>query len=87
LKDFDTDGNIQANVDDLAEAIREHSEDKLPGEDTIDPGAGDDILFGDSIHMAGVNSEGYEGIKEYVAGKLGVVEVSDAQVHNYTEST
>ncbi|WP_155742039.1 VWA domain-containing protein, partial [Vibrio nigripulchritudo] len=85
LKDFDTDGNVQANVDadDLAEAILGHSEDKLPGEDTIDAGAGDDILFGDSIHMAGVSSQGYEGIKEYVAGKLGVVEVSDAQVHNY----
>ncbi|UAB68887.1 cadherin domain-containing protein [Vibrio sp. SCSIO 43132] len=85
LKDFDTDGNVQANVDadDLAEAILGYSEDKLPGEDTIDAGAGDDILFGDSIHMAGVSSQGYEGIKEYVAGKLGVVEVSDAQVHNY----
>ncbi|WP_224067804.1 Ig-like domain-containing protein [Vibrio penaeicida] len=85
LKDFDSDGNVQTNVDadDLAEAILGTSEDKLPGADTISAGRGDDILFGDSMHMSGVSAQGYEGIKEYVAGKLNVAEVSDAQVHNY----
>ncbi|WP_342029459.1 Ig-like domain-containing protein [Vibrio sp. S9_S30] len=85
LQDFDSDGNVQANLDvaSLSEAILGTSEDKLPGGDTIKAGRGDDILFGDSIHMLGVSTQGYEGIKEYVAGKLNVEEVSDAQVHGY----
>uniref|UniRef100_UPI0011AB46AB Ig-like domain-containing protein n=1 Tax=Vibrio penaeicida TaxID=104609 RepID=UPI0011AB46AB len=85
LKDFDSDRNVQANVDadDLAEAILGTSEDKLPGIDSINAGRGDDILFGDSMHMPGVSAQGYEGLKEYVAGKLDVTDVSDAQVHSY----
>ncbi|QNF15837.1 type I secretion C-terminal target domain-containing protein [Aeromonas jandaei] len=85
LKSYDSDGVIMTgvNASDLANAILGTSVNNLPGSDRIDGGAGDDILFGDAIHFAGINSEGYAAIKQYVAGKLSTGSVTDAQVHNY----
>ncbi|MCX4044338.1 type I secretion C-terminal target domain-containing protein, partial [Aeromonas veronii] len=85
LKLFDSDQIVQSNVsaNDLANAILGTSVNNLPGSDRIDGGAGDDILFGDAIHFAGINGEGYGAIKQYVAGKLGAGSVTDAQVHDY----
>nr|WP_286676861.1 type I secretion C-terminal target domain-containing protein [Aeromonas hydrophila] len=71
------------NASDLANAILGTSVNNLPGSDRIDGGAGDDILFGDAIHFAGINGEGYAAIKQYVAGKLSAGSVTDAQVHDY----
>ena len=71
------------NASDLANAILGTSVNNLPGRDRIDGGAGDDILFGDAIHFAGINGEGYAAIKQYVAGKLSAGSVTDAQVHAY----
>ncbi|WP_319799383.1 retention module-containing protein [Aeromonas hydrophila] len=85
LKSYDSDGVIMTgvNASDLANAILGTSVNNLPGSDRIDGGAGDDILFGDAIHFAGINGEGYAAIKQYVAGKLSAGSVTDAQVHDY----
>nr|WP_282597947.1 type I secretion C-terminal target domain-containing protein [Aeromonas sp. PrichA-15] len=85
LKSYDSDGVIMTgvNASDLANAILGTSVNNLPGRDRIDGGAGDDILFGDAIHFAGINGEGYAAIKQYVAGKLSAGSVTDAQVHAY----
>ncbi|WP_320656315.1 type I secretion C-terminal target domain-containing protein [Aeromonas jandaei] len=85
LKSYDSDGVIMTgvNASDLASAILGTSVNNLPGSDRIDGGAGDDILFGDAIHFAGINGEGYAAIKQYVAGKLSTSSVTDAQVHDY----
>ncbi|MGL5073112.1 MAG: VCBS domain-containing protein, partial [Aeromonas salmonicida] len=85
LKLFDSDQVVQSNVsaNDLANAILGTSINNLPGSDRIDGGAGDDILFGDAVHFAGINGEGYAAIKQYVAGKLSAGSVTDAQVHDY----
>ncbi|MBL0463776.1 retention module-containing protein [Aeromonas dhakensis] len=85
LKSYDSDGVIMTgvNANDLANAILGTSVNNLPGSDRIDGGAGDDILFGDAIHFAGINGEGYAAIKQYVAGKLSAGSVTDAQVHDY----
>ncbi|MFB2905536.1 type I secretion C-terminal target domain-containing protein [Aeromonas jandaei] len=85
LKSYDSDGVIMTgvNASDLANAILGTSVNNLPGSDRIDGGAGDDILFGDAVHFAGINGEGYAAIKQYVAGKLSTSSVTDAQVHNY----
>ncbi|MFU1566796.1 type I secretion C-terminal target domain-containing protein [Aeromonas veronii] len=85
LKQFDSDQVVQSNLSafDLANAILGTSINNLPGSDRIDGGAGDDILFGDAIHFAGINGEGYAAIKQYVAGKLSAGSVTDAQVHDY----
>ncbi|HEH9405360.1 TPA: VCBS domain-containing protein, partial [Aeromonas bestiarum] len=85
LKLFDSDQVVQSNVsaNDLANAILGTSVNNLPGSDRFDGGAGDDILFGDAVHFAGINGEGYAAIKQYVAGKLSAGSVTDAQVHDY----
>ncbi|WP_339022826.1 VCBS domain-containing protein [Aeromonas salmonicida] len=85
LKSYDSDGVIMTgvNANDLAGAILGTSINNKPGSDRIDGGAGDDILFGDAVHFAGINGEGYAAIKQYVAGKLSAGSVTDAQVHDY----
>ncbi|MDM5126736.1 type I secretion C-terminal target domain-containing protein, partial [Aeromonas salmonicida] len=88
LKLFDSDQVVQSNVsaNDLANAILGTSINNKPGTDRIDGGAGDDILFGDAVHFAGINGEGYAAVKQYVAGKLSAGSVTDAQVHDYISS-
>ncbi|MDM5116353.1 VCBS domain-containing protein [Aeromonas salmonicida] len=88
LKSYDSDGVIMTgvNANDLAGAILGTSINNKPGSDRIDGGAGDDILFGDAVHFAGINGEGYAAVKQYVAGKLSTGSVTDAQVHDYISS-
>ncbi|MCL1086487.1 type I secretion C-terminal target domain-containing protein, partial [Shewanella glacialipiscicola] len=85
LLPYDTDGNVQTNIDadDLADAILGDQVNAIPGSDRFDGGAGDDVIFGDAIHFAGISGQGYAAIKAYVADKLGINEASDAQVHRY----
>ncbi|WP_306439746.1 VCBS domain-containing protein [Vibrio japonicus] len=82
---FDSDGKVAVNVDadKLADAILGDTDQRLPGKDTIDGGAGDDILFGDALHFSGISEQGYTGLEQYVASNLGASEVTTAQVHNY----
>ncbi|EII5642179.1 type I secretion C-terminal target domain-containing protein, partial [Vibrio cholerae] len=85
LDDYDSDGNVLTNINagELADAILGDQVTAIPGSDTFNGGAGDDILFGDAIHFANISGQGYAAIKAYVADKLGVNEASDAQVHRY----
>ncbi|MFC5705817.1 VCBS domain-containing protein, partial [Aeromonas eucrenophila] len=86
LKQFDSDQIVQSNVsaNDLANAILGTSVNNLPGADRIDGGAGDDILFGDALHFAGIAGEGYAAVKSYVAAQLSR-DVLDADVHRYIQ--
>ncbi|GHW31131.1 putative RTX toxin+-binding domain fused with VCBS repeat, Cadherin-like and large exoprotein involved in heme utilization or adhesion [Vibrio cholerae] len=85
LKPYDSDGNVLTNINasELADAILGDQVTAIPGSDTFNGGAGDDILFGDAIHFANISGQGYSAIKTYVADKLGVNEANDAQVHRY----
>ncbi|WP_336939863.1 type I secretion C-terminal target domain-containing protein, partial [Vibrio cholerae] len=85
LDDYDSDGNVLTNINagELADAILGDQVTAIPGSDTFNGGAGDDILFGDAIHFANISGQGYAAIKAYVADKLGVNEANDAQVHRY----
>ncbi|MCF1428468.1 MAG: Ig-like domain-containing protein, partial [Shewanella sp.] len=85
LLPFDSDGNVQTNIssDALAEAILGSEVNMIPGSDQLNGSAGDDIIFGDAIHINGINSQGYAAIRDYVARELGLTDVSDAQVHRY----
>ncbi|WP_099431266.1 immunoglobulin-like domain-containing protein [Pseudomonas mosselii] len=74
LKPYDTDGKPQTNIDPskLAEAILGHTEVTQPGNDTVNGGDGNDIIFGDLMVFDGVAGTGVEAIRGYVADKLGV---------------
>ncbi|MCL1060504.1 VCBS domain-containing protein, partial [Shewanella gelidimarina] len=85
LQQFDTESPIINNVDvdDLADAIL--GSNAFPGNDTINAGDGDDIIFGDLTDFFGNNLQGMDAIRQYVADELvvNVGTVTDAQVHNF----
>ncbi|WP_205625275.1 type I secretion C-terminal target domain-containing protein [Alcaligenes faecalis] len=89
LKSYDSDGNVLANIDpaDLADAILGKDSLLPSGKDTLEGGAGDDILFGDQIRFDGIEGGGLTALQAYIAGKLpGNVEPSSLtaqQVHEY----
>ncbi|QHG67643.2 retention module-containing protein [Pseudomonas putida] len=87
LKPFDTDGKPQTNIDPskLADAILGHTEATLPGNDTVNGGDGNDIIFGDLVTFPSIAGTGVEAIQAYVAGKTGV-DVGDVDaraMHQY----
>ncbi|EGR2394301.1 type I secretion C-terminal target domain-containing protein [Vibrio cholerae] len=85
LKDFDTDGQIanQIDISNLADTILGKIQTLVPTIDRLDGGAGNDILFGDSIVLPATAGQGYEALQNYVAVKLGKESVSDFEVHKY----
>ncbi|WP_119978860.1 type I secretion C-terminal target domain-containing protein, partial [Shewanella algidipiscicola] len=85
LESYDTDGDVQTNIDadELADAILGDQVSNQPGSDTIDGGAGNDIIFGDVVRFDNIQGQGFNAIKTYVAGKLGQTEVTNAEIHNY----
>ncbi|MCX5508149.1 retention module-containing protein [Pseudomonas sp. BJa3] len=87
LNPFDSDGVPQANIDPskLAEAIFGTTESVRPGNDTVDGGGGNDILFGDLITFDGIASAGVHAIQDYVADKLNmpVNAVNTETMHNF----
>ncbi|UZD58143.1 VWA domain-containing protein [Shewanella algae] len=85
LQQFDSDGNVQTNVsaDELADAILGNEITNMPGSDTLDGGAGNDIIFGDVIRFDGIQGQGYNALKAFIAGELGQSDVTDAEIHNY----
>ncbi|MCO7521875.1 type I secretion C-terminal target domain-containing protein [Pseudomonas sp. 1] len=87
LKPFDSDGKPQTNIDPskLAEAILGHTEVTNPGNDTVNGGDGNDIIFGDLMTFNGIAGTGVEAIQAYVAGKTGVAtgDVDARAMHKY----
>ncbi|WP_342650023.1 immunoglobulin-like domain-containing protein [Pseudomonas sp. REB1044] len=87
LKPYDSDGVPQTNIDPskLAEAILGHTEVMNPGNDTVNGGDGNDIIFGDLVTFDSVPGTGVEAIQGYVANKLGVDvgDVDARMMHQY----
>ncbi|HGA2320871.1 TPA: immunoglobulin-like domain-containing protein, partial [Pseudomonas putida] len=87
LKPYDTDGKPQTNIDPskLADAILGHTEATLPGNDTVNGGDGNDIIFGDLVTFPSIAGTGVEAIQAYVASKTGVDagDVDARAMHQY----
>ncbi|WP_395593268.1 retention module-containing protein [Pseudomonas sp. B26140] len=87
LKPYDSDSTPQTNIDpkDLANSIIGHTEATMPGNDTVNGGAGNDILFGDLVSFNGIAGEGYQAMQAFVAKETGVEvsKVSTSNVHQY----
>ncbi|MBV7550662.1 tandem-95 repeat protein, partial [Pseudomonas sp. PDM26] len=82
-----TDGKPLANINpaDLANAILGHSEATLPGQDTVNSGDGNDIIFGDLVSFNSVTGEGYTSLQAFVGLQTGVEtnQVTPSNVHQY----
>ncbi|WP_205300255.1 immunoglobulin-like domain-containing protein [Pantoea sp. Tr-811] len=87
LKPYDTDGKPQTNIDPskLADAILGHTEATTPGNDTVNGGDGNDIIFGDLVTFPSIAGTGVEAIQAYVASKTGVDigDVDARAMHKY----
>jgi surface adhesion protein len=82
---YDTDDQVQANVDPskLADAILGHNVTIAAGADTLSGGAGDDIIFGDTISLTGNSHEGVEALRAYVTDLTQATSVTDSALHQY----
>ncbi|QSX34059.1 VCBS domain-containing protein [Shewanella avicenniae] len=78
-------GTVQTGVDThaLAQAIMGSSETLLPGSDAINGNNGNDIIFGDAIHLSGIAGQGFSAIHDYVANALNQASVSDLDIQQY----
>ncbi|WP_434767314.1 LapA family giant adhesin [Pseudomonas triticicola] len=87
LKPYDSDKTPQTNIDpkNLANSIIGHTEATMPGNDTVNGGEGNDILFGDLVSFNGIAGEGYQAMQAFVAKETGVdvSKVSTSNVHQY----
>ncbi len=87
LKPYDSDKTPQTNIDpkDLANSIIGHTEATMPGNDTVNGGEGNDILFGDLVSFNGIAGEGYQAMQAFVAKETGVdiSKVTTSNVHQY----
>ncbi|SQD76479.1 protein of unknown function [Moritella yayanosii] len=84
---YDSDGSASNNIDvsELAGTILSTSALSNQGDDTIDGGKGDDILFGDLAPDSFEVENGYTALENYIAGEtnVNVDDLSVEDVHNY----
>jgi hypothetical protein len=81
----DTPPQTGINPDNLASAILGSSSLAHAGNDTVNGGEGNDILFGDLVSFNGVTGEGYTALQGYVAQQTQtpLADVSAKNVHQY----
>lgn len=72
-------------LNELLNAGSVDSEELPGGDDIVNGGAGDDILFGDVVKLPDASGDGYETLREYVASKSGkpASELTTKDMHGY----
>ncbi|VEC25258.1 Hemolysin, chromosomal [Shimwellia blattae] len=85
LDKFDSDGKSQANIDpkDLADAILGKDSLAPPGDDVVNAGAGNDIIFGDITSFTGPDGTTSD-LESYIGKQLGLPDGTSptaAQMH------
>lgn len=70
-------------MNNLANTILQSNQ--VQGDDTVDAGAGNDIIFGDLINFAGISAQGMDALREYVAVQTNedVNNITNADAHLY----
>ncbi|BES85761.1 hypothetical protein PEC302107_12220 [Pectobacterium araliae] len=74
LKRYDTDGVVQDHIDpaNLNKAILGSSESIHAGNDQLNGGLGNDILFGDVVSFPNIDSNGITALQNYIGKQLGM---------------
>ncbi|WP_083250309.1 type I secretion C-terminal target domain-containing protein, partial [Shewanella colwelliana] len=90
LTPYDSDGNVATNINvsDLASIILGSKQLLLQGDDTVNSGVGDDIIFGDIVAFDGIEGQGYAALQKFVAQQTGAnpADVSIQDVHEYVSA-
>nr|WP_225088202.1 Ig-like domain-containing protein [Pectobacterium colocasium] len=74
LKRYDTDGVVQDHIDpaNLNKAILGSSESMHAGNDQLNGGLGNDILFGDVVSFPNIDGNGITALQNYIGKQLGM---------------
>ncbi|WP_420899348.1 Ig-like domain-containing protein [Pectobacterium versatile] len=74
LKHYDTDGVVQDHIDpaNLNKAILGSSESMHAGNDQLNGGLGNDILFGDVVSFPNTDGNGITALQNYIGKQLGM---------------
>ncbi|MGS0692926.1 beta strand repeat-containing protein [Shewanella sp. 30m-9] len=87
LAQLDSNGRPINNVDigDLANVILGSEHSLLPGNDGVQAGDGNDIIFGDLVAFGGIEGQSFNALQKYVALQLGQApaDTSTQDVHDY----
>ena len=87
LTPYDSDGNVATNINanNLASVILGSELSLIQGDDSVNSGAGDDIIFGDLVQFDGIVGQGYAALQKFVAQQTGenAADVSIQDVHEY----
>ncbi|MCT7943365.1 beta strand repeat-containing protein, partial [Shewanella holmiensis] len=87
LTPYDSDGNVATNINanSLASVILGSELSLIQGDDSVNSGAGDDIIFGDLVQFDGIEGQGYAALQKFVAQQTGenAADVSIQDVHEY----
>jgi CshA-type fibril repeat protein len=85
INDFDSDGIVSGDidVDNLASVILATESLLSQGDDIVDGGDGNDIIFGDLAPDSFGSVDGYSALEDYIAGELNVDSVSTSEVYQY----
>ena len=90
LTPYDSDGNVASNINisDLATIILGSKEILLQGDDTVNSGEGNDIVFGDLVQFDGIEGQGYPALQKFVAQQTGenLADISVQDVHAYVSA-
>ncbi|GIU19549.1 MULTISPECIES: tandem-95 repeat protein [unclassified Shewanella] len=87
LGQLDSNGRPINNVDigNLANIILGSEHSLLPGNDGVQAGDGNDIIFGDLVAFDGIEGQSFNALQQYVAHQLGQApaDTSTQDVHDY----
>ncbi|WP_188842684.1 type I secretion C-terminal target domain-containing protein, partial [Shewanella aestuarii] len=87
LTPYDSDGNVATNINinNLASVILGSELSLIQGYDSVNSGAGDDIIFGDLVQFDGIEGQGYAALQKFVAQQTGenAADVSTQDVHEF----
>ncbi|MEE3645082.1 MULTISPECIES: Ig-like domain-containing protein [unclassified Brenneria] len=87
LQHYDTDGHVQDHIDpsQLNEAILGSNEPMHAGNDELNGGLGNDILFGDVVTFDNIEGNGLSALQNYIAGRMGLQDTlpTAKEMHGY----
>ncbi|QYK01164.1 Ig-like domain-containing protein [Shewanella psychrotolerans] len=90
LTPYDSDGNVATNINisDLASIILGSKQTLLQGDDTVNAGEGNDVVFGDLVQFDGIEGQGYPALQKFVAQQTGenLADISVQDVHAYVSA-
>ncbi|WP_220766147.1 Ig-like domain-containing protein, partial [Shewanella sp. MBTL60-112-B2] len=87
LNPYDSNAEATANIDanSLASVILGSEQLLIQGDDEVNAGAGNDIIFGDLVSFDGIDGQGYSALQAFVAPQISkdIADITVQDVHEF----